>query len=473
MEIQERRPDPPIRIVVIDDSEEFLTLMTDVLSENEIAIVTASDPQKGLELALEPGVDIVLSDIMMPNCSGLEILERLMKTDPTINVILLTGDYSTEAAVSAIQLGASDYISKTIAVSELRQRVGKFVAAARERRKAARISHEMLEVFQLEGIVGWGPMMLQVFDNIRRVAPHFRNLLIKGATGTGKELVARSLHALSPYNKGPFVVCNCAAIVETLFESELFGHVRGAFTGAIQDRQGYFEQAHNGTLFLDEIGDASLGMQAKLLRVLQDHKVQRVGSPKLHDVDVQVITATNRDLRTMVAQGQFREDLYYRIAPVQIALPRLFERREDLPLLQRYFAERFAKEYKKPIHGISRKAQILLTRYKWPGNVRELENVIAHACMMAEGDVIEVRDLPEHIRNESHSSNEESDPICSLEEIQRRHIQRVLSFVGNSKIEAANILGISRTTLYRLLLEDKDKNKEALILPNNDSDDEG
>jgi DNA-binding NtrC family response regulator len=471
MEIQERPPDPHVRIVVIDDDEEILKLMTDVLSENEIDVVTESDSQKGLALALEPGVDIVVSDILMPSCSGLEILERIMKVNPTINVILLTGDYSTEAAVSAIGLGASDYINKTIAVSELRQRVGKFIAAARERRKAARISHEMLEVFQLEGIVGWGPMMLQVFDNIRRIAPHFRNLLIRGATGTGKELVARSLHALSPYSKGPFVACNCAAIVETLFESELFGHVRGAFTGAIQDRQGYFEQARNGTLFLDEIGDASLGMQAKLLRVLQDHKVQRVGSPKLYDVDVQVITATNRDLRRMVAEGQFREDLYYRIAPVQITLPRLFERREDLPLLQRHFVARFAKEYKKPINGISRKAQILLTRYQWPGNVRELENVIAHACMMAEGDAIEVQDLPEHIRGGSNASGDESDPMCSLELVQRRHIQRVLNFVGNSKIEAANILGISRTTLYRLLLEDKDKNKEALVSPNDGSDD--
>jgi DNA-binding NtrC family response regulator len=473
METQECRQDPPIKIVVIDDNEEVLKLVTEVLSENEIDLVTATDPQEGLALALQPGVDIVLSDIVMPNCSGLEILERIMKVDSTINVILLTGAYSTEGAVSAIQLGASDYIDKAIVVSDLRQRVGKFVAAARERRKAARIKQEMLEVFQLEGIVGWGPMMLQVFDNIRRIAPHFRNVLIKGATGTGKELVARSLHALSPFSKGPFVVCNCPAIVETLFESELFGHVRGAFTGAIQDRQGYFEQAHRGTLFLDEIGDASSGIQAKLLRVLQDHKVQRVGSPKLHDVDVQVITATNRDLRTMVAQGQFREDLYYRIAPVEIVLPRLFERREDLPLLQHHFAARFAKEYKKPIQGISRKAQILLTRYKWPGNVRELENVIAHACMMAEGDAIEVRDLPEHIRCESQSSSDEADPICSLEEVQRRHIQRVLTFAGNSKIEAANILGISRTTLYRLLLEEKDKNKEASILLNEPSHHEG
>jgi DNA-binding NtrC family response regulator len=462
-----QRPEPlrPVRIVAIDDNAEFLGFVSQVLSEKDIELVTETDPRKGLALALEQHADIVLSDLMMPGFSGLEVLEEIVRVNPTINVILLTAEYSAESAVRAIQLGASDYLTKPIAVELLHERVGKFVDAVRDRLRAAQLSREIVESFQLGGIVGWSPLMLQVFDSIRRVAPHFRNVLVRGATGTGKELVARSLHSLSPFRNGPFVVCNCAAVVETLFESELFGHVRGAFTGAVEDRKGYFEQAHKGTLFLDEIGDAPPGIQAKLLRVLQDHKVQRVGSPTLREVDLQVITATNRDLRTMVAEKQFREDLYYRIAPVEIVLPRLFERREDLPLLERHFLERFANQFRKPLVGISRKAQILLASYAWPGNVRELENVFAHACMMSQGEVIDVHDLPEAIRNSQFSVSDAATDLCSLEEVQRRHILRVLKLVKNNKNEAASILGISRTTLYRYLLDSDEKERGTTVPP--------
>jgi len=346
-------------------------------------------------------------------------------------------------------------LNKPISIEVLRRRVGKFVDIARERHEATQISRDLVEAFQFEGIVGWSPLMLEVFDRIRRVAPHYRNILISGDTGTGKELVARSLHRLGPVPSGPFVVCNCGAMVETLFESEVFGHVQGAFTGAVQDKKGYFELAHRGTLFLDEIGDASLSTQAKLLRVLQDHVVQRVGSPALHEVDVHVVTATNRDLRAMVTEKKFREDLYYRISPVEIKLPRLSRRREDLPLLERHFLERFAAQYSKPIRGITRKTQILLARHSWPGNVRELENVLAHACMMAQGDVIDVRDLPEMMRVEQSNIGDLDPDLRSLEEVQRRHVQRVLKVVKDNKAQAAEILGIGRTTLYRILAEDE------------------
>jgi transcriptional regulator with PAS, ATPase and Fis domain len=239
-------------------------------------------------------------------------------------------------------------------------------------------------------------------------------------------------------------------MVETLFESELFGYVKGAFTGAYQDKKGYFEQAHKGTLFLDEIGDATLGTQAKLLRVLQDHKVQRVGSSVLQACDVRVVAATNRDLKAMVAAKQFREDLYYRISSVEIKLPPLWRRREDLPLLERHFLERFSAQYKKDLRGITRKAQIILSRYSWPGNVRELENVLAHACMMAQSDVIEIRDLPEALQSEDIKVSNDGD-LCSLEEAQIRHAMRVLNRVNGNKARAAEILGIGRTTLYRML----------------------
>jgi DNA-binding NtrC family response regulator len=448
---QSVRADPLVRLVAIDDDLEFLDFLTHVLREDGLEIVTSADPEEGLSQALKVRTDIVLLDLKMPTCSALELLERITKADPTINVILLTAEYSTESAVEAIQKGAADYLNKPISADALRGRLAKFVASARTRHRGMQLSHDLMQVFQFDGIVGWSPLMLEAFERVRRVAPHFRNILVSGDTGTGKELVARSLHRLSPVSSGPFVVCNCAAMVETLFESELFGHIRGAFSGAIQDKKGYFELAHNGTLFLDEIGDASLAAQGKLLRVLQDHVVQRVGSPSLHQIDVHVVAATNRDLRAMVEEKTFREDLYYRISPVEIKLPRLSQRREDLPLLERHFLERFSGQFQKPLRGITRNAQILLARHAWPGNVRELENVLSHACMMAQGDDIDVEDLPDALQHE-HVRDWDAD-VCSFEEVQRRHLLRVLKVVKGHKAHAAKILGIGRTTLYRKLRE--------------------
>lgn len=245
---QGSKAQPLVRIVAIDDDEEFLDFLTHALSETNVEIVTSANPEEGLQLALGVRTDIVLLDLKMPTCTGFEILDKIVRANPTINVILLTGEYSTGSAVEAIQKGAADYLNKPISVDVLRHTVSKFVASARERHVASRLSHDLMETFQFEGIVGWSPLMLEVFDRVRRVAPHFRNILISGDTGTGKELVARALHRLSPVSSGPFVVCNCAAVVETLFESELFGYVRGAFTGAVQDKKGYFELAHHGTL---------------------------------------------------------------------------------------------------------------------------------------------------------------------------------------------------------------------------------
>jgi len=292
--------------------------------------------------------------------------------------------------------------------------------------------------------------MLEVFAKTRRVAPHFKTALVTGATGTGKELVARALHRLSAASER-FVVCNCSALVESLAESEMFGYVKGAFTGANQDRPGLFESADGGTLFLDEIGELSPATQAKLLRVLQDHQVQRVGSSSSSNVDVRVVAATNRDLRAMVSEGTFREDLYYRLAVVEIALPRLEDRREDLPLLQRYFVEKFALEYQKSIAGLTRRAQGRMATYSWPGNIRELENAIGNACMMADGRFIDINDLPERVQQSQRGDFRADEALCSLEEAQRRHIMRVLDRVGGNKLRAARILGIGRTTIYKLL----------------------
>jgi transcriptional regulator with PAS, ATPase and Fis domain len=295
--------------------------------------------------------------------------------------------------------------------------------------------------------------MLEVFARIRRVAPHYRIALVTGATGTGKELVANALHKLSPVASKRLVVCNCSAVAETLFESELFGYVKGAFTGATQDRIGLVEYANGGTLFLDEVGDMPLPMQSKLLRVLQNQEVQRVGSPEVRKVDIRVIAATNRDLQGMVAGKQFREDLYFRLSMVEIKLPRLADRKEDLPLLEQHFLTRFAEEYKKPLRGLTRRAQALLSRHSWPGNVRELENVIGNACMMAEDEAIDVHDLPEALRQETPQKSGEDETPLTIAEVEYRHACRVLEWMGGNKVQTARALGISRATLYSILRE--------------------
>jgi DNA-binding NtrC family response regulator len=312
---------------------------------------------------------IVLLDLMMPGVRGLEMLERILEADPGADVILMTGHYSTESAVEAIKKGASDYLNKPLNVETLQRRIAALLSDAGNRRKTHQLEHELLDACQFEGLVGRSPLMLDVFVKIKRVAPHFRTALITGATGTGKELVARALHHLSPAPSGPFVVCNCAAIVETLVESELFGYVRGAFTGAIQDKLGVFEYANRGTVFLDEIGELPLPAQAKLLRVLQSNEIQGIHS--------------------------------------------------------------------------------------WPGNIRELENVIGNACMMVDGSVIDIGDLPELLRGTPGSIVRQEDDLISLEASQRRHVMRVLERVNGNKARAAEILGISRSTIYQFLAQPK------------------
>jgi DNA-binding NtrC family response regulator len=293
--------------------------------------------------------------------------------------------------------------------------------------------------------------MMEVFTRIRRVAPHYRTVLVTGATGTGKELVARALHRHSPVASGQFGVCNCSAIVETLFESELFGHVRGAFTGAGADKIGLFEYANNGTVFLDEIGDMPPATQAKLLRVLQNQEIQRVGSPVVRKVNVRVVAATHRDLRAMTVGKAFREDLYYRLSMIEIKLPRLVDRREDIPLLLKHLLGRFSEQYGRPFRGLTPRAQAILACYSWPGNVRELENVIGSACMLTGREVIDVSDLDERLRRPQSNDAWADEELLSLEDVQRRQVRRVLERVEGNKVRAAEILGISRATLYRLL----------------------
>jgi DNA-binding NtrC family response regulator len=439
------------RLLAIDDNWETLDLIRSALELEGLEIFTETDPEEGLRTFLRTRPRMVLVDLVMPKVGGMEILERILAIDPGVDVILITAHYSAESAVEAVQKGASDYLTKPLDIEHLRTLIKKLLADAEARQKTLRLDQELINAYQFEGMVGRSPLMLEVFAKIRRIAPHFRTVLVAGATGTGKELVARALHRLSPAGRGPFVVCNCSALVENLVESELFGYVRGAFTGATQDKVGLFEHADGGSIFLDEIGELSAAAQAKLLRVLQNHQVQRVGSLRPRNIDVRVIAATHRNLRTMVQEGRFREDLYYRLAVVEINLPVLSERREDLPLLERYFIEKFSAEYNKPISGLVRRAQTRLATYPWPGNVRELENVIGNACMMADGNLIDVRDLPERLRQPLTQDVAGNESFLSLEEVQRRHVLRVLDSVGGNKARAAEILGIGRATIYQLL----------------------
>lgn len=439
-----------LTLLAVDDNPDNLELIRAAVENTDVAVFTTVDPDVGFETFLKVRPRIVLLDLIMPGMNGIALLERILAVDPGTEVILLTSHYSDESAVEAIQKGASDYWTKPLDLGKLRSRIAALLGDAAIRKKTLQLDRELLDVSLFEGMVGKSPLMLDVFARIRRVAAHFRTVLLRGATGTGKELVAQALHKLSP-GKAKFAVCNCSALVDTLLESELFGHVRGSFTGATSDKQGLFEYADGGTIFLDEIGELSLLAQAKLLRVLQNRQVQRVGSVTTRSIDVRVIAATHRDLRSMVREGLFREDLYYRLAIMEINLPSLASRGEDLPLLQRYFLQKFAAEYRKPIAGLTRRAQARLATHTWPGNIRELENVIGHACMMVEGDLIDIDDLPEGLQTPGDTDTVHGEPLLSLEEVQKQHILRVLEAVGGHKARAAEILGIGRATIYQML----------------------
>jgi DNA-binding NtrC family response regulator len=449
---------PSVSLVIIDDNPGSLELLSSALAQEGLNIAVASDPESGLDLVYDLHPQIVLTDLVMPVMSGMEVLERVVEFDPATDVILMTAHYSTETAVEAIRKGASDYLNKPISIAALRQRIGQLVDEARRRQRTLQIEDELLTRCEFEGIVGNSPLMWEMFSKIRRIAPHYRTVLVTGATGTGKDLVARALHKLSPAAPGRYVVLNCSAVVESLFESELFGHVKGAFTGATQDKMGLFEHAHGGTLFLDEIGDMPLGTQAKLLRALQYQEIQRVGSLSARKVDVRVVAATHRDLRAAIADKLFREDLYYRLSMVEVRVPKLSERQGDLVLLQRSFIARFASQYGKAVRGLTPRAQILLGRHSWPGNVRELENVIGHACMMVMGDTVDVRDLPEYLWDASDNAaavaavaDVTPGEFGSLEDQERRLIVQALETAAGNQSQAARLLRIGRDALrYKL-----------------------
>lgn len=441
---------PPIDVVAIDRDHATLEIISQALScESALRLWATADSTEGLEFIQVHRPRIVLLGAAGPP-QGTGVLQTLLQQDPGMDVILLTDSYTDEFAIQAVQEGASDCLPKPLSIGRVQDLVRGLVTAIAARRRTLQLDRELMEAFRFEGMVGRSPLMLDLYGRITRVARHFRSVLISGSTGTGKELVARAVHARSPVRDHPFVAINCAAIAESLAESELFGHVRGSFTGANHDQVGIFEYANGGTVFLDEIGDMPLVMQAKLLRVIQNQEVSRVGSPAVRKVDVRVIAATNRDLHSLMKEKRFREDLYYRLATVHFKLPTLAERKEDLPILQREFVERAATHCGKSIRGITRRAQTVLNRYWWPGNIRELESALSHGCMMTDAEFVDVDDLPDYIL-ECVNGESNPDRLLTLDEMGCQYAKRIVNQLGGNKLKAAEVLGVSRATLYRLL----------------------
>ena len=382
----------------------------------------------------------------MPGIDGIEALRRIRSRDPQARVVMVTGDYSIESAIKAIQAGATDYVCKPISPEKARTILHETRKQVELTRRENTLQNQFAEVFSLEGMIGRSPRMLEVFDLVRRVAPHLGTALITGETGTGKELVARALHKLSPRGQQRIAVFNCSALVDSLAESQLFGHRKGAFTGALSDQAGMFEWANGGTVFLDEVGDLSPVAQSKLLRVLENGEVQKLGFPQALQVDVQVIAATSHDMNAAMKAGRFRSDLWYRLNMVQIELPPLRDRREDILLLARRFLLDFASRYRKEIDRISPRAESALLAYSWPGNVRELENIIGRGCMLARSWVLDMEDLPPEVK----STSVRPAVAITMDEADRQAVVRALSETRN-KARAARRLGISRARLYRLI----------------------
>ncbi len=441
-----------MNILLIESGKPALQEMERALVEVGLEVDSTTTRLAALELFATKHPRIVLVDLES-SAETLETLKSVLDIDPGAEVIVASRDTSPEFAMAAIRGGAC-------AVEIGKRDTGKIVAVvkslldlAQERRQVAELDRQLVEVSQFQGMVSRSPIMWEVFSNVRRIAPHFQTVLITGETGTGKELVARALHDLSPNVSQPFAVCNCSALVESLLETELFGHVKGAFTGANQDKQGVFEFAGNGTVFLDEVGELPLPAQAKLLRVLHNHEVQRVGSPVVRKVRARVVGATHRDLRKMVKDGLFREDLFYRLATLEIALPKLTDRKEDLLLLVRHFVSVFASNFNKPIAGVTRRAQTRLLAHSWPGNIRELENVLSNSCIMATRNVLDYPDLPTYLRKPAEAA--ETNEFLTLEAMTQQYLQQVLQQVGGNKARAAEILGISRGTIYEILARTK------------------
>ncbi len=449
------------KILIIEDNDTMREGMTAIVGKMKHQCDCASNGHKGLQALLKNAFDLVVTDYKMDGIDGIEVLRQVKAKYPSTEVMIITAYGTIDLAVQAMQLGAVDFISKPFSHEEFKLKIERILERMQERKELARISEENIylrdeleEQFNYGEIIGKSKAMQDVYRTIEKVAATDSSVLIYGESGTGKELVARAIHKLSPRKEKPFIRVNCGALVETLLESELFGHEKGAFTGALKQKKGRFELAHQGSIFLDEIGDISTNMQLKLLRVLQEKEFERVGSEETILVDVRILTATNKNLSELVQQGKFREDLFYRLHIIPIYLPPLWERKEDIPLLARHFIKKLTAEMNKPAKGITEAAIEKLLNYHWPGNIRELENAIERAIVLSDKAVIDAADLP--ILQSTGSDRLPNDILDrfrlnlndTLAAIEKQLIEKAMNETQGNKNQAAKLLGIGTSLLY-------------------------
>ena len=443
------------RVLIVDDDPDFCALLAAGFRKHDLDPATASSASEALGLLATQSFDAVLTDLQMPGMDGIAFCQQVATHYPETPVVVMTAFATLETAIAAIRADAYDFIQKPLHLEATAVRMQRVVRERRLREEVKQLKQEIAARRPLTGVIGGSPAMQEVFDLIDRVADTDASILVTGETGTGKEVVARTLHARSRRQAGPFVAVNCSAIPEGLFESELFGHARGAFTDARAERPGLLQQANGGTLFLDEIGDMPVSVQPKLLRALEERVIRPVGSNKEIPIEIRTIVATNVDLETAVAEGRFREDLFFRVNVIHVHLPPLRSRGGDVLLLAQAFLERFAAQNGKKVVGIQGSAGERLLAYPWPGNVRELRNCIERAVALTRFEQISVEDLPEKVRayDRSHVVVASDDPseLLTMDEVEQRYIARVMESVGGNKTLAAKVLGFDRKTLYRKL----------------------
>ncbi len=448
----------PASILVADDDAVARELLTDALRKEGYTVEAFASGEEVIARGHQGRVDLVLTDIRMGAVDGLTVLREFKRLSPNTAVVVLTAFGSLEGAIEAIKQGAYDYLAKPFNKEQIKLVVHRSLEHCRLARENARFREELKGKGEWSPLVGSSPAMLEVYKLVARMAENRSTVLLQGESGTGKELIARAIHANGPRREKPFIPVNCGALPDTLLESEMFGYEKGAFTGAVGTKAGLFEAANGGTLFLDEISELGPALQVKLLRVMQDHQVRRVGGTGSMKVDVRIIAATNRDLEQFVKEEKFRDDLYYRLNVVRITLPSLVERREDIPMLAHHFLQKSSVGSPSVVHGLLPETMALLKQYRWPGNVRELENAIERAVSLSHGPLLTPDDLPEAIRqgalSESDakvSKGDQADEVClTMEEVEKRHLIRVLKETKGNKVKAAKILGIDRRTLYRM-----------------------
>ena len=445
------------KILVVDDDAVARELLAEALKNEGYHVEAYGSGEEAIARGREGRVDLVLTDIRMGAVDGLTVLREFKRMSQDTAIVVLTAFGSLEGAIEAIKQGAYDYLAKPFKKEEIKLVVQRSLDHCRLLRENTKFREELKSKDEWSPLVGSSPAMLEVYKLVARVSETRSTVLLQGESGTGKELIARAIHGNSPRRDKPFVPVNCGALPDTLLESEMFGYEKGAFTGAVGTKTGLFESANGGTLFLDEVGELGQALQVKLLRVMQDHEVRRVGGTNSIKVDVRIIAATNRDLEQLVKEGKFRDDLFYRLNVVRITLPSLKEREEDIPMLAHYFLQKCAAGATTAVRGFHPDTMECLNRYRWPGNVRELENAIERAVSLSQGPLLTPDDLPASLRQPSGPAEQKPEipetaesVYLTLEEVEKRHLTRVLKETKGNKVKAAKILGIDRRTLYRM-----------------------